>query len=79
MHFKMHSSAVCGDSQLSSPTLSTWETEVGWPGLQSKPAPLSITDQPGLQTKKKKMFLKIVIESWAWWCTPLIPALGKQR
>jgi hypothetical protein len=20
-----------------------------------------------------------VIHSWAWWCTPLIPALGRQR
>jgi hypothetical protein len=21
----------------------------------------------------------LVDESWAWWCTPLIPALGRQR
>jgi hypothetical protein len=25
------------------------------------------------------LFLKIIKMSRAWWCTPLIPALGRQR
>jgi hypothetical protein len=26
-----------------------------------------------------KLELRTVRNSWAWWCTPLIPALGRQR
>jgi hypothetical protein len=27
----------------------------------------------------KDFLNKISLASWAWWCTPLIPALGRQR
>jgi hypothetical protein len=26
-----------------------------------------------------KRFFKIFLLSWVWWCTPLIPGLGRQR
>jgi hypothetical protein len=30
------------------------------------------------RTKVKNIWLKLLF-SWAWWCTPLIPALGRER
>jgi hypothetical protein len=32
-----------------------------------------------LKGYKFKNILKISTASWTWWCTPLIPALGRQR
>jgi hypothetical protein len=48
---------------------------------------MTLINEPSLQTSKFKIstevhhFRPIKKEdlSWVWWCTPLIPALGRQR
>jgi hypothetical protein len=35
--------------------------------------------KPFQHAKEQTENIKAAKEIWAWWCTPLIPALGRQR
>jgi hypothetical protein len=55
-----------------------WEAEAGEP-LSSRPAWSTGGELPCLQKPKPKTKKKEKKRAGQWWCTLLIPALGRQR